>query len=463
MNMIQRETENIEFKKSTSELKEAVISLSSMLNKSGHGIVFFGVKNDGTVCGQEVGEYTTTRIAEEIKHNIKPFVSAKIEVVSEDDKSVIRIEAYGEDTPYSAYGRYYRRCSDQDLQMTQKELEHCFESKNFSYSGWEKELTTFGEEDVDENLLINYVDKANELNRLDYRYVSVPVTMTRLGLMEGGKLNNAGLYLFSRTKPLIVKFARFANDDRTIFIDNRQFRGNIFECIDESVRYIMSSLNINAVIRGLQRVEQLEIPVEAFREIVINSFAHMRVIDGDYHEITITPNRVRIYNPGTIALNEKPESFASGDIGSKLRNPLIAMTLYRNKTIEAFGTGFKRVFDICQRENIPYSYRTEGLGFSFTFTRGMTSLLTEKEASAEQNIQPSTLKLSSTAAKVYRLLKEDNTITTISEISEKLGKSHSTIQKALSSLVDLHLIERNGSKKKGLWKVINVQTTVFKI
>lgn len=49
------ETETIEFKKSISELKEGIISISSMLNKNGFGILYFGIKNDGTIVGQDVG------------------------------------------------------------------------------------------------------------------------------------------------------------------------------------------------------------------------------------------------------------------------------------------------------------------------------------------------------------------------------------------------------------------------
>ena len=38
------ETETIEFKKSTGELKEAVYSISAILNKHQHGELYFGVK-----------------------------------------------------------------------------------------------------------------------------------------------------------------------------------------------------------------------------------------------------------------------------------------------------------------------------------------------------------------------------------------------------------------------------------
>lgn len=45
------ETELLEFKKSTGELKEAMNSISAILNKHQHGELYFGVKPDGTVIG----------------------------------------------------------------------------------------------------------------------------------------------------------------------------------------------------------------------------------------------------------------------------------------------------------------------------------------------------------------------------------------------------------------------------
>ena len=129
-----RENEELEFKKSVSELKEGVISLASMLNKNQHGILIFGIKNDGGVVGQQIGKNTTTSIANEIKYHLKPFVSPKIEIKKLENRDVIRVEVIGSDTPYSAYGRYYKRCDDQDLEMTQQELESDFQNKNITYS-----------------------------------------------------------------------------------------------------------------------------------------------------------------------------------------------------------------------------------------------------------------------------------------------------------------------------------------
>ena len=43
-----REDEHREFKKTTGELNEAMLSVSAMLNKHKRGKVYFGLKNDGT-------------------------------------------------------------------------------------------------------------------------------------------------------------------------------------------------------------------------------------------------------------------------------------------------------------------------------------------------------------------------------------------------------------------------------
>lgn len=41
-----KESEKLEFKKTTAELKEGIISITAILNKHSSGELFFGVRND---------------------------------------------------------------------------------------------------------------------------------------------------------------------------------------------------------------------------------------------------------------------------------------------------------------------------------------------------------------------------------------------------------------------------------
>ena len=67
------ETELIEFKKTTGELKEGVISLASMLNKNGKGTLYFGVRNDGEILGQQIGDCTLREISQGIANAISKY------------------------------------------------------------------------------------------------------------------------------------------------------------------------------------------------------------------------------------------------------------------------------------------------------------------------------------------------------------------------------------------------------
>lgn len=367
--MLTRETEELEFKKTLSELKEGLISLSSMLNKSGHGIVYFGVKNDGSISGLQIGKDSTSDVSKEIKNYIRPIITPSISLENYDGKTIIKVEAYGEDKPYNAYGRYYVRSDDEDLQMTNTQLEDFFINKSIDYSKWENELTEYGEEVIDEDLLIKYINKGNDVGRISFIYKDASDTLKKLGLMKNDKLNNAGIYLFSNLKPLTLKMAVYPTDERISFIDNVIFKGNIFECIDEAYKYIAKNIKWKAEIVGMERKETPEIPIEAIREIIVNSFAHMKVNNSSFNEIYITPTKVHIYNPGFIVNDKSPIDFAEGKNGPIARNPLINTVLYLNKTIESFGTGFGRVFKLCDRVDIKYSYGNNSFGFVFEFLR----------------------------------------------------------------------------------------------
>ena len=440
-----RENEKLEFKKSTSELKQAIVSISSMLNKNNYGVLYFGVNNEGEIVGQQIGKDTTKDISVQIKNNIRPIINPSISIIKVEEKEIIKVEVFGEDTPYSAYGRYYIRSDDEDLVMSNAQLENFFINKNIDYSKWENEITQYGVEVIDEDLLINYINKGNEVGRISFIYRDVKDALIKLGLLKGDKLNNAGLYLFSNLKPWTLKLAIYPTDERISFIDNRIFKGNILECIEKAYRYIIENTRWRAEIKGMERVEIPEIPLEAIREIVVNSFAHMRVNNSSFSEIYITPTKIHVYNPGFLVKGKSPMDFADGTNGPIARNPLINTVLYLNKTIDSFGTGFGRVFNICNKEKIEYNYGNNEFGFFFDFIR--TSI---DNINVTKNV---TINLSNVERDVFVLISSKKGIKR-NEIAQELSKTEMTIHRAIKKLIELNLIKRVGSNKTGYWEII---------
>ena len=327
-----KESQTLELKKSLSQLKEGVISLSSMLNKANKGTVYFGINDDSKIVGLQIGKKTLADITHEIQNNLKPL-PAKILVNPEkiDDTTIVRVNVEGFDTPYSAYGRFYIRVNDADIIMHNQLLQHFLENKLDDYSKWENEETKYTVDDIDEDLLIEYIRIANDKNRMDYVYRNALEALTKLGLIcDNGMLNNAGWYLFGNNKPLTIKEGFYPTDSRSDFGEIKEYSGNIFECIKEATSYIQSHISYKSNIIGIQREDIPEIPLRAIREIIINSFAHCSYTQkGDYNAITIFKSSVRIYNSGSILNNIDPKRFASGMVGSKIRNILIASTLFK--------------------------------------------------------------------------------------------------------------------------------------
>lgn len=442
------ETEQLELKKSLAELKEGIISLSAMLNKCHIGVVYFGINDEGKVIGVEIGKKTLADVTHKIHNNLKPLpIKVKVEEEKIESKTVIKVSVEGKDTPYSAYSRYYIRINDADIIMNSSQLQHFFSLKEDTYSKWEKEETKFDVNYINEDLLIDCIRTANDKGRLEYVYRNATEALNKLGLLtENGKLNNAGWYLFGKNKPLTIKEACYPTDSRTEFGEIKEYRGNIFECMNEAISYIQNHVSYKANIIGIQREETPEIPLRAIREIVVNSFAHCSyAIEGDYQQYIVYRSSIRIYNPGPIIKNIDPMKFASGMVGSKIRNILIASTLFKCGYIDAFGTGFDRTFTLCMGDNIKYRYTNDEFGFTFVFERN-TNFLCEKTYVKLSD------KMNEIDGKILNLIKINKYIT-IPELAKEINKSEPTIYRHLEILMKNNNITRVGSRKNGYWKL----------
>ena len=280
--------------------------------------------------------------------------------------------------------------------------------------------------------------------------------LTGLGLFEQGKLTNAGYYLFSNKKPIVLKLAVYVTDERINFSDIDRVEDNIFNLIRKGFAYIKEHINWSVQSgEGTSRIEVPEISVEAIREIVVNSFAHADYRGISENEIDITPTRVEIYNPGAFPSGLSPEMFARQRIRSMPRNKVILSTLYKSKDVELFGSGFRKVYALCDKFNIRVEAAYENDGFSFSFYRDtLQGHVTENvTVNDTENVSEKTSdKKISTEMKVYALLKEDPTQTR-KKLAEKTGRTVRTIQRALDKLSSGGKIKRIGSSKAGYWEV----------
>lgn len=439
-----KESEVLEYKQTTSELDDAIIDISAILNKHGRGIVYFGIKNNGDVVGFDIGLETQRDISRRIFAKLKPQIFPVIEELK--DLKVIKVTFEGNEKPYSAFGRYYIRVSDESREMTPDELARMIVEAN--YKSWEKQQVEDSVDDIDENQLKKFLAKAISCGRIEpieYDKISL---LEQLGLLAKDKkhLNNAGRFLFSTKGPIELKMAVFATNEKRTFIDISPIRGNIFTLIEEAEKYIKKNIHWKVQINGFDRNDIPEIPLDALREIIINSFAHANYAGWSTNEIDIFPNRIAIYNPGAFPDGLNPEDFVNKTISSKIRNELICDVLYRCKAVEKWGTGFSKTYKYCKDKNIKIGYEKEMDGFWFIFYRNnpinSMTIIDEEVVNALSELEKMVLQEI-----------ENNPRASKYTIAKRHSRSDRTIQRTLNTLKDKNIIKRvNGTR--GYWAIL---------
>ncbi|MBU0693762.1 MAG: putative DNA binding domain-containing protein [Candidatus Omnitrophica bacterium] len=449
--MTHKESETIEFKKSTAELKEAVISVVAMLNKHGHGEIYFGIDEHDKVVGMTIGRMTIKEVTQAVVDNTEPKVYPKVEARKIEGKDCIVVEAKGNNGPYFAYGRAYLRVGESNKAMSPQELEErILEKRKFL---WDKEVSEKTLTDVNEEAVKEFMRKAKTAKRVDFEFVDVKTTLHKLHLLEGNHLLRAAEVLFCDDNPLEVQAAIFAGTDKLTFLDIKSFKGNLFSLRQQAEVYVNGNIKWRAEIKSGPRKEIPEIPVEAIREAVGNSLCHRDYSNPKGNEVAIFKDRIEIYNPGLFPKEINPEDFFTGHEKSILRNPLIAETMYKSKDIERWGSGIKRIHDECVAAGVKVEFNRLKTGFVVVFYRpkweegkGLAEGLAE---GGQKSKVKSKVK---SRVKVIEMIAQNPSVT-IPEIAAALDMSIPGIEKIIRSLKEEKRLRRIGPDKGGHWEI----------
>ncbi len=459
--MTYRESEIVEFKKSTAELKEAVFSISAILNKHGQGEVYFGIRDDGTVVGQMVGKGTIKDVTQTITDNLDPKIFPKIEQRKIEGKDCIVVEFHGVHQPYFAYGRAYMRVGESDKHLTAREIEH-FIRKQKRWL-WENEVSNKKLTDVNAATVKEYMRKANAAKRINFKYTDVKTTLGKLGLLVGGKLTKAAEVLFCKNTPIEVQAAVFAGTDKNTFLDISKFEGNIFKLRERAELYLKEHIKWRVEIESGPRKEIPEIPVDAIREAIGNSLCHRDYTDPKGVEVAIFKDRVDIYNPGTFPEELSPEDFIKGGGYSILRNPLIAETMYKSEDIEKWASGLKRIYDECKLVGVKVEFKQVKTGFVVSFRRPkweegkgleVGGQKKQSEKVAGKGSEEVRSKYGESAEKVYLSIQANHFIKT-HEIAKQTQLSQRTVENVILRLKRGRFLKRIGPDKGGHWETIS--------
>ena len=328
------ENEEIEFKSCvTGDLYKEVIAFA---NTNG-GVVYVGIDDEGNAVGLDDVDEEYTRIANGIRDAIMPDVTMFVRFTLQENKVVRIAVSEGANKPYylkakglKPSGVYVRQGSssvpaspDQIRRMIKDSDGDVFEemrsmNQNLTFDSAERTFAKYG--------VAFGADK--------YR---------ALGVVHNGLYTNLGLILSDQCLHT-VKIAVFGDDAKTIFKDNKEFGGSVFEQLEGAFGYLMLCNRTVSEIKGLERVEKQDYPEAALRESLLNALVHRDYSFSGSIIVNVNEKEIEFISLGGLLPGLSPADIRSGI--SQPRNKALAEVFHRLRLIESYGTGIRRIFGL---------------------------------------------------------------------------------------------------------------------
>ncbi len=441
------EGKTVEFKEelpSSQAIAKTVIAFS---NTAG-GKLIIGVNAQGAVTGLEPDVdilELQDKVASVIYDNCYPNVLPDIYTTTIDTKMLLVIEVYrGNLLPYylKKYGKNEgvyirigatnRKASDENI----LELER--QRMNISYDQEVNREVDFYSLDIS-----SISDRFTKINKLLDKTV---MKNLKLILEENGTLypSNGLLILLGKFEHVRIKCSRFKGTTMDVFLDRKEYDGDLFIQLEKAESFIKNHISLRSKIKGLQREDQYEIPLEAIRESIINAVVHRDYSnDGRDIKIGIYDDMVNIVSPGAFPSTITQDDLLEGR--SEIRNKVIARVFKELNYIEQWGSGIRRIKSSC---------KARGLKEPEVVEKGDSvdvSLYREAVGTSEAKVE--NVVLTDQEEKIIQYLKKHDGRIKTKDAKNILGVEERRARAVLKGLADRQLIVKKGKGPSTFYEI----------
>ena len=415
------EHRTLELKKTTGELKDAMQSACAFLNTEGGWLIFGIAPKSLKMVGQMVTDNTQREIAQ----------------------ALYRVESTTKVMPREIYDERIR----------------CSNPQKFAWEAQKADGISVA--DLDEQRIRAAIRLGVAGGRINASAEgdSLETLLSKFKLLNDGKPTNAAVVLFGKNTDcypqLLLRMARFKGTDKMEFIDNMRSTGNFFDLLDAGIAFCFKHLNLSGKIVGLRREEHLDIPVVALREALTNALCHRRYDDPRASvSLAIFDDRVEITNPGRFPAGLTPENIKESH-ESFPYNLRVAQVLYLSTYLEGWGTGVRRMTDLCREQGVPEpEFQTDGYTIKVIFWKSSQKTSQKDDLASQKNPKSSQKELNKSQKAILDKVLHDPNITT-EELAEALGIMRRNIQENINILKEQGRLQREGGRKFGKWVVID--------
>ena len=439
-----KESQTIEFKQNWRD--EYLQYVSGFANAQG-GTLYIGIDDNGNVCGVDNAKALMEKIPNLIMQTTG--ILAEVNLHTDNGKEYLSVMVKPTSQPISYRGKYYFRSGTTLQEMNGTALrDFLFDKVGITFESYPNEQATIG--DIDRDAIDFFLRSAIAAGRIssDTLRDTSETVLRNLDLMtDDGKLKNAAVLLFGKqpqrffisSRFRLGRFGRRPSD--LIFQD--EVEGNILQMADRVI-WLLRSKYLRTSIRyeGLHRVEDLEIPEPAMRELIYNAIVHRDYMGNDT-QMKVYDDRIWLWNSGELPKGYSTETLLKEHL-SVPRNKLIAGVFYKAGFIENWGRGFDKVINGFHAAGVEFpSIENEFGGTSVHIQRKVEKTLPDVDA----------LDITDRQKQIITFLIEYPE-KSIAEISKELGIAVRTVSRELAILQEKGILHRVGSRKKGIWEIL---------
>ena len=197
--------------------------------------------------------------------------------------------------------------------------------------------------------------------------------LANLKILKDDRLTLAGLLLFGknpeRFRPQFrMKATCFSGNDISVqkFIDKEEIEGKLIDQFKGGRAFIKRNMKRIQTGKNFNAPGVLEIPEDAFSEIIANAIVHRSYYISAPIQIYLFENRLEIHSPGNLPNTITEENIKFGV--HLERNPTVLTFLEKDKefSYSGRGSGIPRVIRLCDKAGVKVDFIDDKIKQFFT-------------------------------------------------------------------------------------------------
>lgn len=364
------ETSTVQFKETINNINQLSQEMVAFSNTLG-GHLIIGVADNGKVHGLSPNDIRKLNqwIGNASTELIKPPISPLTDVINIQGKDVLVVEVLqGTNKPYYTNEgiSYVKKGSDKRI-APPEEILRMFQASGKIYAD-EGIVSNTSLNDIDEQVFKEFIYNkyfkrlmGNEITINEFKKLGIDEALEKIGaqapfaqvlknmaISDGISLTLAGLLLFGKNpqqfRPMFtMQCVNYVGNEiaGTKFRDSEPpYEGNLKTLFEYGMTFLKRNLKSIQVESSFNSLGELEIPLEALEELLVNSLVHRDYFINSSVKVLMFDNRIEIVSPGKIPNSLTLENIISGQ--SLSRNPILHSNAQFLLPYRGLGSGIPR-------------------------------------------------------------------------------------------------------------------------